>query len=136
VYEHEANAHGVWYVAKVKAGGRLRVIPGARSRLPHACAAAVVAWYEQRFGPDWKRALRLRKHNPRRVWYSRSRGGYLAAVWLVGVREEVRPVTKSGAVPRDAEPYVFQSREAAARGCERYARARYGLFWEVALWRA
>lgn len=136
VYEHEANAHGVWYVAKVKANGALRVIPGARSRMPHVCAAAVVAWYEQRFGPDWKTAARHRKFNPRKAWYSRKRGAYLAAVWLWGHREEVRPVTKGGRVRRGSAPAEFATREQALAACERYARARWGLFWQAALWRA
>lgn len=136
VYEHDVTPTGVWYVAKVKTGGKLRVLPGGRSRQPHVCAAAVVAWYEARYGPGWPAALKARKKAGWRVWRSASRGGYLACVWLWGKREEVRPVSKGGAVSRAAEPVAFATRAEARRACDVYARLRVGLLWPAATWRS
>ncbi|VTT99008.1 unnamed protein product [Gemmataceae bacterium] len=136
VYRHESNAGGVWYVAKVKYGGRLRVLAGSRSRSPRATAAAVVAWYRRRYGDRWPDALRWRKFNARKVWYSRKRGGFLAAVWLWGDRCEVRRLTRGGDVRPGAPPVVFQTRAEAVAACRAFAADRWGLFGPAALWRA
>lgn len=137
VYEHGKDVFGrTRYVAKVKSGGRLITLPDGRSSQPHLSAAAVVAWYQARFGDNWKAALRKRKCNPMKVWYSKSRQGWLAAVWLWGYREEVRLVTKGGKVPRDAEPIAHCTRTEAKRACFAYAKRREGLFWQIAMWRS
>ncbi len=136
VYEHGVDANGcVRYVAKVKFGGRLRSLPDGRSTMPHVSAAAVVRWYQGRFGTNWPAALKRRKCNPQKVWYSKSRRCWLAAVWLWGLREEVRPVTRRGDVVRDSEPCGFWTREDAVRSCLIYAVRRQGLLYRLAMWR-
>ncbi len=137
VYEKGQDLAGnVRYVARVKVNRRLLVLPGGQSTMAHVAAAAVVKWYRERFGERWALALRARKHSPRRVWRSESRGGYIAAVWLFGQRTEVRPVTKSGVIPTDAEPLVFSTKAEALAGCLDFSQRVCGENFRSALWRA
>ena len=124
------------YVAKVKAGGRLRCLPGSRSTLPEESAIAVVRWYERTFGPGWREALLARKRKAWRVWKCRRAGGWCARVWLWGVPVEVpawrvvrRRVVRSGRLA------VWPTREAARAGLWRFVRDTLGLLSLVAVWR-
>lgn len=89
-----ASRH-VW-VAKVKEGGRLTAIPGSRQPTPQQSAAFVVAWYQARFGPAWRYALRNRKRPYWRVNYSAKYGGWILKVWANGLATEVREPSESG----------------------------------------
>ena len=140
------------YVAKVKAGGRLRCLPGSRSTLPEESALAVVRWYERTFGAGWREALLARKRKPWRVWRSRARGGWCAAVWLYGRRVEVRRlrgrrrwhVRAEGPLAgrlvyrrfRESDaPLVFPSRAAARDGIRRFVAGLLNLRCTCAVWR-
>lgn len=114
----------IWH-AKVKVNGRLVCVPGSRSYHPHVSAMAVADWYEERFGAWWDKYVHRTMQQPVRVWRSRSRGGWLACVWIVGQREEVRVIRRRQVT---AELRVFASREEAKDGAQAYLDYRCGLF--------
>lgn len=124
------NAEGVdvWR-AYVKECGVKRDL-GVRSPDRQVCARAVAAWYAAEFGPDWPRAVAARKRNPFAVRRSPKYGGYVAAVWVLGRREEVwalRRGRRNAWHTTDALA-VFPTAAAARAGIRRYLRLRYGLF--------
>jgi hypothetical protein len=138
VYRHRIDPAGnpVW-VARVKLGGCLYNIPGSRSTQPHVTARFVARWYAETFGDNWRAVLATRKINPFQIRESKRFGGFIAAVWVIGNREEVvvmqrlkrnrwRPTEKIA---------VFETREDARRGIRRYLLLRYGLFASVVAWK-
>jgi hypothetical protein len=121
--------HPVW-VAKVKTGNTLRVLPGSRSPDARECARYVAAWYAEQFGPDWCRVLDRRKANTLSVRQSRRHGGrFVAAVWVMGQPEEVRVLTHKGRDrwARTAETATYATRAAAREGARRYLVLLFGL---------
>ena len=138
----------VWR-AYAKHGG-VKYDLGCRSPDPRVCARAVAAWYAHTFGAKWVDALRARKCNPWAVRWSESREAYVAAVWVMGVREEVsvlerlrRPKRASNGkviarrgdwLPTD-HLAIFPTRPAALAGVRRYLRLRYGLCADFVAWR-
>jgi hypothetical protein len=139
VYFHKRDKQGRdIYVARVKWGGsRAQNLPGSRSPQPRACAQFVVRWYAERFGDKWPEVLQARKVNPFQVRKSKKYGGYVAAVWVEGRREEVvwmKPLKRNKWEVTDWLD-VFATREDARRGVWRYLSRRYGLFGAVLLWR-
>lgn len=138
VYRAKVNAAGVTvWVAKVKVGGVLKALPGSRHPQPHVCAGFVARWYADRYGPRWPDVLRARKVNPFLVRRSQRYGGFVAAVWVEGRREEVIVMKKLKRNRWEAgdDLAVFPSRAAALRGVWVYLARRYGLFGSVLLWR-
>jgi hypothetical protein len=100
-----ASRH-VW-VAKVKEGGRLQAIPGSRQPTPQQAAAFVVAWYQARFGEDWRYAIGCRKRNYWKVKYSPRFRGWTVTVWANG-----RAVLVADEQDRD-RPLLFRLRSEA-----------------------
>lgn len=139
VYYHKTNAYGVpVYVGRVKLGGLLLRVPGARSTEPWRVALRVVEWYEARFGPDWQRVLRGR-HLPT-VAVRECRGGWAARVWVHGRPREVTVLKRRrwrGDVWRCTDEIaVFRTSQAAYLGAELWLKRTEGLFFEVVQWRA
>ena len=138
VYRSKLNAAGcVIYVARVKQHGVLKAIPGSRSTQPHVCAKFVAQWYADKFGANWPAVLRGRKTNPFQVRRSAKYGGFVAAVWVEGQREEVIVMRKLKRNRWEAtdDLAVFPTRALAVRGVWAYLARRYGLFGSVLLWR-
>lgn len=140
VYFHKQNAYGVpVYVGRVKLNGVLMRVPGSRSTEPWRVALKVVDWYEQRFGPDWQRALRGRHLPTAAARYSPARCGWLARVWVEGRPMEVTVLKRRrwrGDVWRCTDQLaVFATERAALAGADVWARRRFGLFAEVVRWR-
>lgn len=139
VYWHRKDFYGrdIW-VAKVKRAGVLHALPGSRSPDPRACARHVAAWYAREFGPRWREVLASRKRNPFLVKRSRALGGYYAAVWVMGRREEVVRLDR---VRRDRwrrrpdDVLVCYSKQQAKEQIRLYLDRLYGLFGEALLWR-
>ena len=124
------GASGEWiWRAYVKAGGR-KIDLRCRSTDRTVCARAVAAWYAAEFGPDWAKAVKGRKRNPFAVRYSPRYGGYVAAVWVLGRREEVWALKrgKRNRWQTTDDLAVFPTAKAARDGLRRYLRLRYGLF--------
>ena len=136
----ESGYHGVyrayrrpngrtWWIAKVKRGGTSHELPGCRSMNPRECARALVRWYATEFGPSWPAVLAARKVNPFSIRKSLRHGGYVAAVWVCGSREEVCVLARRRRdrwVPTDRLA-VFASAGEARRGLRRYLVLRWGL---------
>ena len=124
------------WVAKVKAGGRLRLLRGSASPDPRECARRVVEWYRGLYGDRWRDALLARKRKCWRVWRSRNLGGWCARVWLWGDPCEVPQWRVSrGRVVATDRVAVWLSRAAAEAGLRRYVREYLGLLGLVAVWR-
>ena len=139
VYPAGTDLSGVRYFkAKVKRAGRTYTIPGSRNPEAWRCAQAVVQWLKEEFGDDWRRVLEQRKHNAFAVRYSAKYGGFVAAVWVMGQREEVVVLRRR---KRDlweptARLAVFATKDGAREGIKRYMRLRYGLLSPFVQYRA
>jgi hypothetical protein len=106
----------------------LRNISGVVQYPTHA-AYILARWYEDRYGADWPRVVRLRGEKgkwatPWRAWFSQSRNGWLMCVWERGTRVEVTRLTATGNLTSDLK--VFRSRDDAIRYLPAWAKRRYG----------
>lgn len=109
-------ASGPGWVAKVKEGGRLYLVPGSRQPTPQQSAAFVVAYYRERFGEAWRKALANRKRAYWRIGHSERLRGWIVTVWVNGTARTIQE--RSGGKVM-ARPLVFTEREEAVAFVQR-----------------
>ena len=109
-------ASGPGWVAKVKEGGRLYLVPGSRQPTPQQSAAFVVAYYRERYGEKWKSALANRKRAYWRIAHSERFAGWVVTVWVNGV---ARILQERAGGKVTARPLVFGDRAEAVAFVQR-----------------
>lgn len=138
VFRHRAGYRG-----KVKWAGVQVNHPTRKTAFD--AAVDVARWYERRLGPQWAELVRnrpklkptTRADAPWHVRYSAHYRGFLACVWVEGVRHEVVELRrrKGGGWERTGRLAVFGSAAAAAENLWLWLARVFGPFLSGILWR-